>query len=414
MRMRNRSSGREVIKSLIWYHGLLLKMVDYMKSRTGITACIIAITISLVVVSAGCTTSTNTTSSPTPAGASAASITASGTMAIYQNAAVGVTFSYPQNWTVNPDPTRNGTVPARYCNIWPNNLDNDSGMGFWKWDNPNNEALLTVVNSEVQRYISNYNGTVVQNVTSTTLGGVPALNFTVMWTPRNSQDQVERLCTYAAKGDAIYAIICDASPSFYNGVLNDYGQVINSFAFIAPTPSVTPTPTPSTTPTPDSSSRLNTYLQQLGYIIVQPFQQHVGSSGVTYYNGTFENSNRTLQSEALVIVSNTSADAAQQMQNLVQQWQQNGFSTYESNATSWAGVNQQKTAMVVVGTNTPLVQVVAPNGVEMDYLTQAGQQAPQTVLQQLVPVSVIGHPAGDLDVRSTPLSLEVNQTLVWR
>ena len=221
-------------------------MVDCMKRRTVGMACIVAITISLVVIIAGCTTSTNTTTSPTSNVSSTASTTVGsmtadsmtilGNMAMYQNATVGVQFTYPQNWTVASDPTSNGSDPACYCIIWPNNgdirLPYPSYVSFHKFSNTDNETLLNVVNSNLQSYID-YGATVVQNVTSTTLGGVPAFKFVVTFNANNNpKTPIERLFICTLKGDSFYTIRYSASTPYYASTLNDVQQIINSFAFI--------------------------------------------------------------------------------------------------------------------------------------------------------------------------------------
>ena len=211
--------------------------------------CTIAIAISLAVLSAGCTRSTNTTS-PTPsvsthvavAGAvtsqHAAMIRAPRLMAVssvtYQNPALLVTFTYPQNWGTTPNPTADGSVSDRYYVAWPNNGDNSTYVNFYAWPNTSNDTLSNIVTTDTQSFYQ-YQGnvTVVQNATSTTLGGMPALTTVLSYDQgKDPAIPVEANTTYTTNYGWVYVIQYTASPSYYAGSLNAVQQVTNSFAFL--------------------------------------------------------------------------------------------------------------------------------------------------------------------------------------
>jgi len=209
--------------------------------------CTVAIAISLAVITAGCTTSTNTPS-PTPSVSThvAAAVAqqrpasvsvrtapmAVGGLVTYQNPIWGVKFNYPQDWWGAPYPQQNAQY--RYYVCGPNNGDNFTVVAFWAWPNTGNDTLSNIVNNDTQTYSQYYgNVTVVKNVTSTTLGGMPALTQQLAGNYNNDPTTpTETLMTYTLHNGWVYVIRYDASPSYYAGSLNDVQQTINSFAFV--------------------------------------------------------------------------------------------------------------------------------------------------------------------------------------
>jgi hypothetical protein len=150
----------------------------------------------------------------------------------YQNPGWDVKFTYPQDWWGALYPQEN--APARYYACWPNNGDNFTYVSFFAWPNTGNDTLSNIVNNDTQ-YYNQYNGnvSVVQNVTSTTLGGMPALKQQLAGNANNDPTTpVETLFTYTIHNGYVYVIRYDASASYYAGSLNDVQQIINSFAFL--------------------------------------------------------------------------------------------------------------------------------------------------------------------------------------
>ena len=168
----------------------------------------------------------------------------SGDMVTYQNLTAGVKFSYPKNWTVSANPTQNGTYPNEYYEIYPPNYETaQSAIGFYKLSkapfsaDTDNATVLGAINYDMYSSSDNSaNFTVVQNVTSTTLGGKPALEWAARDSDQSSQYQpYEWFGIYTVRGDNIYLVAYWASPSYYATMSNDAQRVINSFEFIRAT-----------------------------------------------------------------------------------------------------------------------------------------------------------------------------------
>jgi hypothetical protein len=157
----------------------------------------------------------------------------------YQNTTLGVSFSYPQTWTADPNPTSNGTYPETYYLLYPPNGDNMSDILFRSYNvesyeaNNSSEPLLNFVNTmNQQNMLLNGNFTIVKNVTDTTLGGMPALEVTSIFNWRkNPQVPEENRFICAVKSDCIYCIAINASPSYYDSVNSYAQQIVNSFTF---------------------------------------------------------------------------------------------------------------------------------------------------------------------------------------
>jgi hypothetical protein len=170
-------------------------------------------------------------------------------MATYQNSSVGVQFSYPQSWSVNLDPQHNGQTPTIYYQIESNNGDNLSVASF----SYHSKAFYPGVSdsAKLQKYFdywlayaneSDLHLAVVQNVTPTTLGGQPARTAVYAYdivgyapsTPGTEPERhpIQALWVVTIKGDTVYDIVCQASPSYYAGLSADYMQILNSFTFI--------------------------------------------------------------------------------------------------------------------------------------------------------------------------------------
>jgi hypothetical protein len=116
-----------------------------------------------------------------------------------------------------------------------------------------------------------------------------------------------------------------------------------------PTP---PTPTPTPAPQVDYSGKINALYASAGYTVVTPFTQqsttptsYVGTIGGTL-NGT------AFQAQVTIVPTNSSAEAQQEMQNLVSSLEQSGYNETNQNAAAWTGSN---------GTHIALVRATTPS-----------------------------------------------------
>lgn len=166
-----------------------------------------------------------------------------GDRVVFQNATAGVTFSYPKTWTVSKDPTSKGNNSERYYWIWPpatNYTKDQRAFGFWKqpkesYSGDTDAAKAynkTNGNIEFTRENSN-NVTVLEAVTATTLGGMPAYKATWSYNSPTSNNTLSyNNQIWAVKGDYMYGIIYASNAEYYSTSLDQFGQIIQSFRFI--------------------------------------------------------------------------------------------------------------------------------------------------------------------------------------
>ena len=184
------------------------------------------------------------TSSTTPSGSaiSGSQTTLIGDSIVYANATAGVKFSYPQTWVVARDPTSSGNWSDRYYFIWPPQLTNDTqdmrALGFWKQPKElytgNNDTAIAynkIKDDIAATTANNANVTIVQNITSTTLGGMPA--YTGVWSytsPKNVPMIANHIWT--VKGGDLYGIFYSSDPAHYPASMDHVNQTVQSFEFI--------------------------------------------------------------------------------------------------------------------------------------------------------------------------------------
>ena len=180
-------------------------------------------------------------SSPTPAPIKLVNgTTLVGDRVVFQNATVGVKFSYPNTWLVSKDPTSNGNNSDRYYYTWPpsSNYTRDlRSFGFYKQPKESYAGdtdaarAYNKTNGNIAFTRENYNNvTVLEPVTATTLGGMPAYKATWSYVSNNSLFYSNQI--WAVKGDYIYGIIYTSNAEYHSASLDQLGQIIQSFGFI--------------------------------------------------------------------------------------------------------------------------------------------------------------------------------------
>ena len=157
----------------------------------------------------------------------------------YQNASLGVKFTYPKNWTVFP------LTEGQYYGVGPYRFDDNLTMIAFYVDNngaykSSNDTYTTLnyINSIISAYKSSpsqfSNFTLLQNATPATLGGLPAyeirFSYNYSFDARHPLLLGKQIC--ATRGDSIYGIIYAGPPKYYNRSLSAADQIINSFQFI--------------------------------------------------------------------------------------------------------------------------------------------------------------------------------------
>jgi hypothetical protein len=167
--------------------------------------------------------------------------TPSGNMVTYQNPQIGVKLTYPQNWTVLKDPTFNGRVSSCYYLLYPTNRNNTlDSVQFYKVDkqgwlsDSDNNTTLNCINAFIYYWnMTNSNVTLIQNATSTILGGVPAYKITVSLEMNKDPNDPHMFTRwFVTKGDYIYMASYECLPATFNGTLNTAEQIVYSFEFI--------------------------------------------------------------------------------------------------------------------------------------------------------------------------------------
>ena len=175
----------------------------------------------------------NSSSLPPAFGASGNTTTLVGDKIVYQNNTVGVKFSYPQNWLSNTS-----RLYMRYYGLIPplNRVGDSKFISFYNtstypYAGENDTAtVLNKINWDIEWYKQNYtNFTLIQNATSTTLGGRPA--YTASWSYNSSTQWILKE-TWTAKGGTLYGISYISYPASYAVPLEQLDQIIKSFEFI--------------------------------------------------------------------------------------------------------------------------------------------------------------------------------------
>jgi ribosomal protein L40E len=211
-----------------------------LRNRTVIVA-IVAV-IAVVLIGSGLYASgvfNGGSPSPSPSGNPTTSV---GSTITYQNSTIGVQFSYPQTWIVSSNPTNAGNLSDRYYAMWPplpagvNSTVDTRLVGFFYESAAPYTGASGKVTFELNSFETDNNYTnviVVENVTPTTFGGMPA--YEAVWsyhTVQNPGTPYYMKQIWTVKGDYLYGIIYSSGQNYYSTSLPQVEQIINSFKFM--------------------------------------------------------------------------------------------------------------------------------------------------------------------------------------
>ncbi|MEI7827401.1 MAG: hypothetical protein WCI87_06380 [Euryarchaeota archaeon] len=211
-------------------------------SRRTLVLSVIVVLVAISVIAAGYYgTQHGPSPSPNPSTWPPSTTTHSGNRATYQNPEIGVKLTYPQNWTALKDPTFNGSTSNCYYYIYPTNRNNTlDSVGFYKVDkkgwlsDSDNNTSLNYLNSLMYYWnMTNTNVTIIQNATSTILGGAPAYKITVSFNLNKDPNDPHIFSRwFLTKGDYIYIASHEGLPWTFNRTLDTAELIVYSFEFI--------------------------------------------------------------------------------------------------------------------------------------------------------------------------------------